>query len=42
MEKYHYLALGSLGTVVHQFGCYKKYRKLMGRRTVIIMEHLPE
>ncbi len=41
MEKDHYLPLGSLGTAVHQFSCYKKYRKLMGRRTVIIMEHLP-
>ncbi len=41
MEKDHYLVLGSLGTAVHQFGCYKKYRKLVRRRTVIIMEHLP-
>ncbi len=35
-ENYHYL-----GTAVHQFGCNKKYRKLVRRRTVIIMEHLP-
>ncbi len=27
MEKDHYLPLGSLETAVHQFGCYKKYRK---------------
>ncbi len=33
MEKDHNLALGSLGTAVHQFGCYKKHLKLMRRRT---------